>query len=77
MQLVLQRTEQGAWPEDWQGDYGTTDRTQEEIVRDVVNLREPATPAVWGVRPVETENYPVPADMKDWGTEPTIADSSD
>ena len=32
-----------------------------------VDEREAPTPAIWAVHPIETEGYPIPADMKDWG----------
>lgn len=70
MQLVLQHCDDGSWPKEWIADYGSLDRTEDEIIRSVVEEREPPTPAVWGVHPIETEDYPVPADMKDWGQGP-------
>ena len=48
-------------------DYGPLSTSQEDRIRAIVEESEPPTPAVWGIFPVETENYPVPEDMKDWG----------
>ena len=76
MQLALQNCEPGAWPKDWLGDYGVTDRKKEEILRAIVEEREPPTPAVWGIHPIETEDYPVPSDMKDWGQSEQDVDPS-
>ena len=42
-------------------------RKQCAMLEAIIEEREPPTPAVWGVHPIETEDYPVPADMKDWG----------
>lgn len=67
MQLVLKNCEHGAWPADWSADYGSSAQSAEEIVRAIVEEREAPTPAVWGIHPIETENYPVPAEMKNWG----------
>jgi hypothetical protein len=67
MQLVLEKAEEGTWPGEWLDDYGQSVRKKEEIIQSIVENREPPTPAVWGIHPVETEDYPVPADMKDWG----------
>jgi len=68
MSLVLQRSALGSWPEEWLGDYPAPEVSEEETIRRIIEEREPPTPAVWGVFPVETEDYPVPADMKDWGS---------
>jgi hypothetical protein len=67
MNLVLEKSEAGAWPEDWKTDLPPIDRPKEEIVRAIIDEREPPTPAVYGIHPVETADYPVPSDMKDWG----------
>lgn len=67
MHLVLQEAAPDAWPEEWRADYPDPERSAGEIIGDVVAQREPPTPAVWGIEPVETEDYPVPVDMKGWG----------
>ncbi len=68
MQLVLNSGAE-EWPEEWIGDYGSFEGSEDEIIRNLVEEREAPTPAVWGVHPVESENYPVPEDMKDWDAE--------
>lgn len=73
MGLVLQNCEAGAWPEEWLTDYATTDESKEEIIRAIVEECEPPTPAVWGVHPIETEEYPVPSDMRDWHQSEQVA----
>lgn len=66
MQLVIDKAEKNAWPKNWLEDYPKITESQDQIVRSIIEQREPPTPAFWGIHCAETEDYPVPADMKDW-----------
>lgn len=66
MQLVLKSSHPGDWPEDWCADYGESAEGDDDIIKAIVDEREPPTAAVYGVHSVETADYPVPSDMIDW-----------
>ena len=66
MGLVLRRADPSDWPEEWQDDYPSDLGSDEEEIANIFARREPPIPAYYATFPIETENYPVAADMKDW-----------
>jgi hypothetical protein len=71
MGLVLRRADPSDWPEEWKADYPTDLASDEEEIARIMARKEPPVPAYYAAFPVETENYPVAADMKEWGVEKT------
>ncbi|OPX56349.1 Phytanoyl-CoA dioxygenase (PhyH) [Oceanospirillum multiglobuliferum] len=66
MVQVIEHADQQEWPEEWRQDYPTAVSNLDSLMQVLHEKREPPIPAVWGINPVELEDYPVPADMKDW-----------
>ncbi|MEY8214304.1 MAG: phytanoyl-CoA dioxygenase family protein [Colwellia sp.] len=65
MALVVKRSDKTDWPQDWKKDLPSNLRNLKEEVEDIVAYWEPPLPAVYHNESINTENYPVPADMKD------------
>lgn len=65
MSAVLEYDETGIWPEEWREDYPVVE-DKHALFQDIMVKQEPPEPAFWGGMPVQTDDYPVPADMKDW-----------
>jgi len=67
MGLILRRADPSDWPEEWKADYPTDLGSDEEELAAIIARWEPPIPAHYATFRVETENYPVAADMKNWG----------
>ncbi|BDX08687.1 phytanoyl-CoA dioxygenase family protein [Planctobacterium marinum] len=65
MSLVLQKDAAAIWPQLWLEDYPDAPEPQ-QLINEILERREPPQPAVWGIFPVESKNYPVPDDMLEW-----------
>ncbi|MBY4677670.1 phytanoyl-CoA dioxygenase family protein [Marinobacterium arenosum] len=66
MAQVLQRATSENWPQEWHTDYPAKPGSLEALAGEMIANREPPIPAVWGNLPIETQDYPVPEDMKNW-----------
>ena len=65
MSAVLECDHAAIWPSEWREDYPqVTDKAA--LFQEIYIKREAPEPAVWGILPEELEDYPIPADMKDW-----------
>lgn len=64
MAMVLDRADKGDWPADWQEDLPSDIGSVEQEVAAIAARREPPIPAYYCHYGVETDNYPVPADLK-------------
>ncbi|MCA8992928.1 MAG: phytanoyl-CoA dioxygenase family protein [Planctomycetaceae bacterium] len=66
MKMVLRNASPDCWPREWRGDYGVFEARDEEIIRAIIEEREPSIPAHYGRHSAGTDEYPVPSDMIDW-----------
>lgn len=64
MSQVLSYAEDHEWPVDWRGDYPDKVDDVSALMEKIHMNREPPIPAVWGTFPVETDDYPVPSDLR-------------
>ena len=68
MGLVLRRAEVSDWPDAWRADHPDDLGEDVEEVRPILEHAEPPIPAVYGERPVETEDYPFSSELRErWG----------
>ncbi len=65
MALVLRRADPLDWPEEWKSDYPTDLKSDKEEIAEIFKRQESPSPAYYATFPVEHENYPVPADMRE------------
>lgn len=65
MGLVLRRADPSDWPEEWRSDYPDDLGSDADEVAKIMRDREPPIPAYYATFPVDHEDYPVPADMRD------------
>ncbi len=63
MSKIISKDKAGIWPVEWKSDHLKTEYTA-TLLRDIVQKQEPGIKANWGIFPVETEDYPVPAELK-------------
>lgn len=64
MATIVRRANAEEWPSDWEGDLPLDLGTDEEIISAISATREPPLPAVYCPRDIETDDYPIPADMR-------------
>lgn len=64
MAMVLDRADKRDWPADWQQGLPSDKSSVEQLVAAIAARPEPPLPAYYCHYGVETENYPVPADLK-------------
>jgi hypothetical protein len=65
MGLAVRRADPADWPESWKEDLPSDLGSDEEEIAAILALHEPPIPAVYCHRSVETEDYPVPADLRE------------
>lgn len=66
MAQVIANANNGEWPEEWRQDYPEAINDEAGLMAEIHEKRSPPIPAVWGTKAIESENYPVPEDMKNW-----------
>jgi hypothetical protein len=64
MAMVVARANSQDWPAEWQQSLPKNLQSDEQEVAAIASLWEPPVPAYYCHYAVETENYPVPADLK-------------
>jgi len=69
MGLVLSQAAATDWPREWRDDSPSDLGTIQEEAMDIVAHREPPIPAFYHHESIETANYPVPADMREPGSD--------
>lgn len=64
MGLVLRRADPSDWPESWREDIPSDLGSDDDEIRKILSRPESPIPACYCHYHVDTENYPVPSDMK-------------
>lgn len=64
MGIVVRRAEASDYPQSWRDDLHANLGSDEEEIASILNLWEPPIPAVYCHHSVETEDYPVPSDLR-------------
>lgn len=65
MGLVIRRCDPADWPEAWAADMPTDLGRDEEEIAEILAYPESLTPAAYSATPVQTDDYPFPADLRD------------
>jgi len=65
MAMVVRRAAATEWPDEWHVDLPSDLRSDADEIASILANPEPPIPAVYCVHPVETDDYPVPADLRD------------
>ncbi len=65
MALVLRRAPASDWPDSWRDEVPVNPGRDEEEIAAILARHEPPIPAVYCHRDIETEDYPVPSDLRD------------
>lgn len=70
MGLVLRRADPGSWPAAWADRMPQDLGDDREEIAEILRHWEPPIPAVYSREPVESDDYPVPADLLASGDDP-------
>ncbi len=65
MGLILARIATDELPESWKSYYPTGQLDQDEIVRQIIENKEPPIPGVWATHTVHHPDYPIPEDLRE------------